>query len=88
MSPTAPDVGSKICASHSNNTVTTAAQNIAKLDAAFSQRMAGKIRFAPTGLLTIRTFHALSTQADEIMTLIARLEQRLARLEQALAQQK
>jgi NADPH:quinone reductase-like Zn-dependent oxidoreductase len=73
----------------SDNAVDAAAKEKAKLDAEFSQRMAGKFCFAAaTGILTIRTLDDLSAQTDEIMTLIAKLEKRVEQLEKALAKQK
>ena len=42
----------------------------------------------PTGILTIRTFDDLSAQTGEIMTLIAKLEQRVEQVEKALTKQK
>lgn len=80
---------SSVVLTRSSNCVSTAAKDKAELDVAFRQSIEGKFCIAaPTGILTIRTFDDLSAQTDEIMTLIAGLEQRIAKLEQALAQQK
>jgi hypothetical protein len=80
---------SSVVLTRSSNCVSTAAKDKAELDVAFRQSIEGKFCIAaPTSILTIRTFDDLSAKTDEIMTLIAGLEQRLAGLEQALAQQR
>jgi hypothetical protein len=73
----------------SNNRVSTAAKDKAEQDVAFRQNMEGKFSIAaPAGLLTLRTLDNLSAQADKIMAWVAKLEQRIATLEQTLPPQK
>ena len=43
---------------------------------------------APTGILTLRTLDDLSARANELLALVTKLEQRIAKLEKALAKQK
>ncbi len=52
---------------------------------------AGQTNFASppsTGILTLRTLDDLSARADELMAWVRMLEQRIEKLEKALARQK
>lgn len=63
----------KVIVTTSDNTV-SAAQDKAELDAEFSQRMAGKIRFDAAGPLTLDD---LAVRSDDLLACVAKQEQRI-----------